>query len=718
VIFQQKQQSTTSYIFNFFSTKSGIAVLFILSVLFTFAVRTWVCERELSRVYKKTGANFAPYSVESSIMHDYARAVASGKGIPEYDSRLGPMSNVPLKEQMSLGLEYYLGWTYRLKNLIFSQPELSAEDTVYEDDPYFTNYCRHALRLWFCLATGFIFLWLLALRCPWYFALCGVVLHTISPAAIARYTGQDILRGNFALPFIVATFLLGAWVMRKNSPVRLLLMGGSAFCAVAFWDVSQLWFSLWAVAELIRLVVCGRFSKRRIALWTTLYISLVLAAILVPYCRAHKLLLSPLLMVLIPSLLAAGWFSMKSKIKSRIAVLIGIVLFFLIWKGATSYTGYAEAYSHFGELVKAKIKFNNVKPTNPLKLSFEARYLWVPALHSATTVMTMRLFPGSLLCLAGLLAGTLIFKRSRRHFKLKILPYAYLPLLLFLSAFIIYIYMVRYHVFAILFSCIVIPLLARCMVESARRIKMGYSIVGLLMMLCFWAEIEKGLQLERVYPEKMLRATSELIRWFRTQKLSDRVILARMTLSPLLKDYCGAVIVLQPKFELKKTRDLVKMYIWIMYHGNEKMLAQFCMAHKIEFVVFAKGDGFGDMHKFSLPYMAVAKKVNKLAPAYLLKNQPGALKYFYQIQPPADCKALSDQYMVYRFVHPGNHAKAKKFAELALYYYKQGNSTMARKLAQASFLLAPNSKQAYIAWFHIFGSIPKPQLRDFPKLNK
>jgi hypothetical protein len=215
----------------------------------------------------------------------------------------------------------------------------------------------------------------------------------------------------------------------------------------------------------------------------------------------------------------------------------------------------------------------------------------------------------------------------------------------------------------------------------------------------------------------MLRATAELIKWFRTQHLQDRVVLARMTLSPLLKNYCGTAIVLQPKFELKNTRQLVHDYIMIMYRGNEKMLAQFCMKYKIEYIVFDVNDGFDDTHKFSLPYMAGVKKIGKQAPAYLLRTQPLGLKYFYRVKPPTDCKAASDRYMVYRFIYPGNHAKAKKFADLALYYYKHGNLKMAQSLARSAFLLAPNSKQAYIAWFHIFGKIPKPALRDFPSFH-
>ena len=57
-------------------------------------------------------------------------------------------------------------------------------------------------------------------------------------------------------------------------------------------------------------------------------------------------------------------------------------------------------------------------------------------------------------------------------------------------------------------------------------------------------------------------------------------------------------------------------------------------------------------------------------------------------------------------------------AEMAMYYHKQNNTKLARKLAKAAFLLAPNSKTAYITWFHVFGKIPDPQLNDFPVLEK
>ena len=645
----------------FFTSKTGLAILFLFTVIFAFGFRTWICERELDSVRKQTGSDFVPFFVESSIMHDYARAVASGEGIPKHDSQLGPMAEIPLNNQMSLGLEYYLGWTYRIKNMIFGQPKLTPEITIYEDDPYFTNYSRHAIRFWFCLATGFVFLWLIGLHCPWYLALFGSVLHAVSPAAIARYTGQDLLRGNFALPFIVAAFMLSAWLLRKRSPIKTLLLGLTVFCAVSFWDVSQLCFSLWAVIELLRLLITGKFNKKRIAIWTVIYAGIVLAALIVPYCRAHNLLLSPLLVVLIPSLLASGWFGLKSRAKGRITLIISIVLFFAIWKGATHYTGYSKAYSHFGELVKAKIAFKNVKPKDPRALSFSARYLWTPALHSATTVITLQMFPGALACLILLLGGVSAFKRSRKHFRFKIRPYAYLPILLTCCMFFIYIFMVRYHVFAILFSCIAIPLLAQSILESSRRVKTWRIIVGIVLALCLSSAIDADVRRSRVYPQNMLNETSELIRWLRTQDVRDRIILARMTISPLLKNYCDATIILQPKFEMEKTRNLVKSYIWMMYHGDENLLAKFCMDHNIDFVIFDKGDEFGKLNIYSLPYMAAAMKVNKNAPAYLMKSNPDSLKYFYRVPPPKEFKAITNRYVVFRFVTPGIISGQKKW---------------------------------------------------------
>jgi len=190
-------------------------LLFIMVVLFSFGIRSYICRQELKLItatYQhlpepETG-HFVPFTVESAMMYSYSQDVASGRGIAEYDRELTGMDKVKVNSQFTTGLEYFLGYGYRLKQLFLRSAKTDPTAQMYEDDPAFTAWVRWQIRLWTSLTAGFLFLWLLALRCPWPFALFGALLHALSPAAIARYTGQDLVRGEFCLPLITAVFLL------------------------------------------------------------------------------------------------------------------------------------------------------------------------------------------------------------------------------------------------------------------------------------------------------------------------------------------------------------------------------------------------------------------------------------------------------------------------------------------------------------------------------
>ena len=54
---------------------------------------------------------------------------------------------------------------------------------------------------------------------------------------------------------------------------------------------------------------------------------------------------------------------------------------------------YVSHYSHFGDLTAAKLKFNNIKPRDPDLLTYDARMMWTPSMHSATWKIAIGFFP-------------------------------------------------------------------------------------------------------------------------------------------------------------------------------------------------------------------------------------------------------------------------------------------------------------------------------------
>ena len=689
-------------------------VLFILAVLLAFAVRTYVCNRELAYIKIQTGADFYPFWVESSIMYGFAKDVGSGKGIPDYDRSLAGMDKVKVSEQMPLGIEYFLGYSWRITKLLFGEPALSPADKIYEDDPAGAAFMRNTIRLWASLTAGFIFLWLYFLRCPLPWASAGVLIYIFAPAAIARYTGQDILCEDFAMPFLAAAFAFGAFAMRKRSVRALLLTGVCTFCATAFWDMSQLCFLLWGVYEIIRVMSGGNTSGKRLQFYLFMYAALLLSAVLVPYNRAHQLICSPLIMFIFP-LLFSLYFLPSVKLSRKLVVLVvsGLV-FFGIWKLASS--GYAANYSHFNELIKAKIAFCNVKPADPDELNFTARFLWTPSLHSASLAQSKLLFPAALWILGIAFTAGLCFKNARRRLKTG-LSRSLLPLWLTAIYFLIYIFMVRFSVFCGVFSAVALPLIFYDLYRNKARFKLRLTLI-IITLLTIYLEAEATREQRRNYPKNFLRETTDLVKWFRQSRIQGHTVLSEMTLAPVLKAYCGANIVVQPKFELPASRKIAEDYINLMYHGSESQFADFCEYYGVEYVVFNRNSCFEPLHPYSYRYIAAAKQVNVKSTVFLMDARPREMQYFYEIIPPGEVNSLSIKYRVFKFIPSGDKAKALVTAQLAWQSYKERNMPLAEKLAEAAFLTDPQSQNVYLLYYKVFKKLPQFKLENFTAAKK
>ncbi|MHB9137794.1 MAG: hypothetical protein ACYC4Q_00150 [Victivallaceae bacterium] len=688
--------------------------LFVLAVIMAFAVRTYVCNRELAFIKSQTGADFYPFFVESSIMYGFAKDVGSGKGIPACDRGLSGMDKVKVSEQMPLGIEYFLGYTWRIAKLFCGEPVLTPAQKIYEDDPDGAAFMRNTIRLWASLTAGFVFLWIFFLRCPKLWAMTGALIYVFAPAAIARYTGQDILCEDFAMPFLAAAFAFGALALRKRSARALIITGICAFCATAFWDMSQLCFLLWAVYEIIRVMSGGNTPRKRLQFYLFIYASLLLSAVLVPYNRAHQLLCSPLIMFIFPVLFAL-YFLPSVKFSRKLAVLLvsGLV-FFGVWKLASS--GYAGNYSHFTELLKAKIAFCNFKPADPDKLNFAARFLWTPSLHSASMAQTKMIFPAVLWIMGIAFAVGLCFKNPRRHL-VSGFSRSLLPLWLTVIYFIIYILMVRFSVFCGVFAAVACPLIFYDLCRSKSWLSLRIILI-IIAFLAICLEAEVTFTQRRNYPKNFLRETADLVKWFRRANIQGHTVLSEMTVSPVLKAYCGANIVVQPKFELPASRKIAEDYLMLLYHGSESQFAKFCADYGVEYVVFNCNSSFEPLHPYSYRYIAAAKKVDKNSTVFLMDMQPRSMRYFYELTPPGDVNSLSVKYRVFKFIPPQDKDKALATAQLAWQCYKERNMPLAEKLAEAAFMTDPQSQNIYLLYYKIHKKLPQFDLEDFTATKK
>ena len=673
---------------------------FFIVILIAFLMRTYDYNREASQI-----GSFVPFTLESAMMYSYSRDIAAKGYLPDKDKALVGMDDISVNRQMSISMEYFLGYGYRLKNLIFS---VNNKISKYGDNSDFSQWARLQIWIWISLSAGLIFLWLLILRCSLVFSVLGGILFAVSPAAIARATGQDLIRENFAIPIILATFVCYFWYLRKPKKYKLVLFGLSIFGALASWDMVQLCFGVWGIFEIIRLFVCSgktqQPNQESNILWRVFFVVSIIAGFIVPYLHEHNFLMSPFVTIILPTIVLLHFVKME-----RWKILFGlflIIILFCLWFFFFSRLGYAGNYSHFVNLIKAKLYFGNLKPLNPMLLDFDSRILWTPALHSATKTIFWKLFHFTFPVFIILLGGILLFPKARKNFLAESHRLS-LPIFFTLFYFILFIFMVRFHVLVIPFLSLSIALLFDN-ISSLYASKCKIIIVFIFTLLII-SEAEWFFRLNRKYYENE-KSDIELIQWFNSNpNIKDKVILADFTLSPMLKAYAGSKILLQPKFELGKTRNLVKKYLNILYNGDEQELIDFCDKYKVDYFVFNKGLAEGGktasiMHPWSNRYMAAAFRLKDTSPVYRCFYNPDRLRHFYRLDEIPKTPCVDSQYTVFKVITPEKIKEAKNLYLLANSAFKKGNKKKAKNLIKTVALLDPASAQIRYLYYRLFNN--------------
>lgn len=688
------------------------AFLFLAAVLSAYAMRYYHFSKEAARYPK-----FLPFTKESAMMYSYALEIASGKTLPLYDKLIVGSSDVQIREEMSLGLEYFLGYGYRLKNLFYKNTA-AMKSGPYEDNPDFTSYARFQIRLWISMTAGIIFLWLIILRCPWPVAFVGALIYAVTPAAVSRATGQDLIKELFCIPFIASSFMFYFWFLCRPGKIKLILLMAAVFASLANWDMSQLCLLLWLFFEILRVICGGVVNKKRKFLWICIYISAVAAGLSVPYLKTHFFLMSPAMSVFFPSLLLIYFFGGNLPYVKRIFLAITAVFAFLmLWFLVIRDFGYSGNYGHFFSLILAKIHFLNVKPADPSLLNFDARILWTPALHSASFILTRYLFPATPYALAAFIIGGFIFKNAR-HRIIRGFSKSGFPIFMAAAFFLLYIFLVRFHVLCIIFLSVALALTFHDIVRKikSRFPKILLYLAGILVLL---AEADYSLKLAslgRSYEGEYAAETNEFIRWFRESDVSGRIFLTSFTISPMLKAYCGAGIVLQPKFELPGTRKRVEDYLNIIYHGTEKDLMRFCEKYKVDYYVFDRGYN-GPMGLYSTRYCANAKLIERQSPVFRMsyKEEKSRLRRFYEIKLPENMKSIGGgvdvKYTIFKVISGEQSEKSENLAVAARIAYQRGLLDVAKGLAEKSVYMDPHCYKARIIYAELFGRAAEINLK-------
>ena len=620
--------------------------------------------------HRETGA-VLPFTLESALHFRRIRMIYDGEGLEPVDRAIEYPHGVESAKIYTLGSE----WLYA--RLARAMPRsISLEDRL-----------RWIEAGWFSLGIPLLVLWIRWWRGSWLGGFCAAAFYAVGLSSVTRSSGIELSRENFALPWLILHLALEA-LGRRETPSRraaAALVGSSAALAISLisWDLIQYYVLLWAVAGAAR-VLCGglrldRFDGR---LWCSHTAGLVLVGLLNPYHAAHGWLFSPIMLLVYgvtASLLLEAW--RRTATWRWPLVRRGLVLLLPLLAGRLLPEAYRQSYSHFGNLLWAKIRFLNQKPLDPALLDYESRIMWVPALHSANLELTFQLFPAMLAL--SILGGFALSAHYRRRLDATISQL----LFYFGISLAAYWFFVRFHVFLALFSTALIGVWA----AWAQREAAAWSRWLAATLLGLGLAMEAGGLLRA--PEKWgrtdvyYRELQELIEWAQEHIYPEAVVASFGTSASLLA-YAGCPIVLHPKFETPEIRERVRDYGEYLFKGTEREFRDWADRHGAGYYVHGLGEfAVGVPVQYQMRYMVDAVHPHPDAPALLFEQEPERLEYFRLLWE-------NRKYRVFRIQTRADEAEAESLVMMAQQAFERGALSAAFDTALEALRLDRNNQRA------------------------
>lgn len=649
------------------SRKLLLNILLVFAVVGTFilglSVRYLVLEAQ-----KATIGPEMPFTLESALHYRRVKMMHDRGRLPEIDESIQYPEGIRISEIDSIS----------------SEPVQATLARWFPDSVPFPDRIRWIESGWFCLTMPLLVLLMRYWTGSWMAGFITSILYALSLSSVIRSTGQEISRENFSFPLMTACFLFAAKYFHAADGIyrkRWALCSG-LFLSLALiaWDMNQFLVGVGALGFSIHVIAHGRrLNKALVQYALFIAASVVITGLVHPYYRFHGLAFSPLVLWMASALAASAYFmyGRKPEVEGQgvqadivlnrwgypLLILVGPVAIMLIagFSGA-----YGASYEHFFELLAAKIKFMNVKPSDPSLMTYYQRIMWVPSLHSATWGLTKWYFPLTLWVsgVIALVAFITSFKRPD--------PLIRYWILLFGLSIVAFVLFVRFHVFVALSGAV----LAGWSCGRLKNAAIGWrAALVLLMALVIMAE--GGHTLRQRYamgrPNVYYQELRELSDWL-LKEVAPEPVLANMGVSAYIAAYGKCAIVIHPKFEDPTIRRKLEHYGELLFGSDEKALRDWMDELGVHYFVYSKGEFAAEKPEYQMRYF-----VNKMDPpdsvaARRFERDDETLRYFKRLWG-------NRKYVVYRTFSRQEGETAALKADGAMEMFYQGNLDRAEKLA-------------------------------------
>ncbi len=630
----------------------------------------------------RTAGGEAPFVLESALQYRMTRLVYEEGGLPRHEPKIQVPEGVEYRKTYEIGAEYVYA---ALARLLPSDWSLARR-------------LRWISAGLFCLGIPFAALWAgVRWQSVWAAAMAACVLAA-SPAFVVRSTGLALSRENLAMPvlvfFLLAETLAHRAAGKGQGRAWAFLAGLSLALAQATWDLSQFLIGLWICKEwaawLFRRPRPGPATRR--VLFSAVA-CLSFAALANPYLRSHSFLLSPVMALVLARAAVEVLPARRRGLSLGVAALVVAAC---LGGGRL----FAANYSHFGELLLAKIRFLNDKPADPALLTYAQRILWTPALNSSTKALTFAYFPATL-WISALAIPILWMRRGKSNsgFPLHLIFYA-------LATLPLYVLFFRFHVFLIVFLAGILggfaAILARSSSRTLKILLPSLALAGttgfeMYHLLFFEPKTPSSLSRERTHvlalfeqmgadvksiagnrwghPGQSYTDLQDLAEQLRAIPESDRgPVLAHFGVSGSILESTGFPILLHPKFETPEIRERVRAFLEHLFLRDEKAFRDWAIAHGARWYVHSMGSLAGGDTRDAPRYMVDALSPPPEAAVHVLESQPESATWFRPV-------SANRKYRIYRLVTEEDLSFAESMTAMARKALDMGDRETARRRA-------------------------------------
>ncbi len=586
------------------------------------------------------------YWTENAIQYHYAELVSQGRPIPTFDPKLQSPEGVKVFENLTILMEYPCGALYRLLGLAGTKVR-------------FHTFTIYFMAFFSALVVFALYLSGRALGFGRLYALLASGLGVFSYVSIGRSI-QGFLNEDFSLPlfFLAVAFYLNALRKDRFSLWDGLLPGLFMSLGLAGWHFARFLLLGFVACACVNLWVFtpDPVQRRRQAdVLSSITLICMLASSLVPVLSSRGFFISPAFLLAIGAALGEYIFPVPGNrtVVSQVRGLkpIGLALACVAGSVIVSRLLKLEGdYTHVWSLIWNKLKFFGVKPARPGQLDFPARSLWIEAFNSPSLrTFFLECFP---LIAAAVLGAVFVLKKTFSR------PAVRMALFLAALFFVAYLAIERLGLVANFFLALLAGGLGLAAVQGPARIKRLVPAVFLIAVLAFnsyqgfWIHRTTGYSrlLSAVFHPDPAGIPNwrinnlDLVEYVRHESLRGNRFLTRYSVGPLLFAYAGQAIALQPKFEVRNSRERVAEYYRAIY-GSEEDLYRLCREWRMDFFLYDLRILL-DASRDSDRWVADRLEIKKDCAAFRLHFAPESLRHFELVY-------QSSSYRLYRVLEPG-----------------------------------------------------------------